>query len=168
MIWWCGMQRKIDQPYRNQRPGEFWLDLPASHNAFAFVQNRLEKQGKALGDTRELGRQRKVDDPAGVNKDVVIMHPDEREARQGRALGVFSNRPGEMPTLILCPQMEYAEKLAEQMDELRHYGGTRYSREDIPRRDVDTEHKEAIERQLRREKGLVTTGPLPKRRHFDH
>lgn len=64
--------------------------------------------------------------------DLVIMPPDEREARYGKPLMVQRHRPGEGTMLFVTRGAVRAEEALERLDEEWHYGG--YRVEADPRR----------------------------------
>lgn len=151
-----------------QRPSEFELALPCTHAAIAYVQERLQRQGAQLADPSEMVN-RPADDP--IIGDVAIAHPDERMGvTKGKVLGLFSQRPGMMPTLILAPGMDYAERLKEQIDELHHYGQTKFDRDAVgaERPNVKEHHVDALDQYRAYLAGRTIHGPRPKARHLEH
>lgn len=166
---WKPPQPGIWQQRRQGDPGEKYLALPQTHGAYEYLAKRLADQGASITDANDAAA-RNVEN--ALQGDVAIAHPDERMGvKKGKVLGFYSHRPGSMPTLIMAPETEYAEKLKEQIDEMHHYGETNLDRERAsmgPRPDVDADHKDALDQLRAKQAGRRVMGPSPKARHLAH
>lgn len=154
---------------RRAEPGNDHLAFPVKHSTFEYLARRLADAGASITDATDAASRTAEN---ALQGDVAIAHPDERMGiKQGKVVGMYSHRPGAMPTLIMAPETEYAEKLKEQIDEMHHYGETNLDRERQtmgPRPDVDADHKDALDQLRAKQAGRRIMGPSPKARHLSH
>ena len=166
---WRPPQPGIWQQRTQGDPGDRYLALPQTHGAYEFLAKRLAESGASLTDANDAASRNHENALTG---DVAIAHPDDRMGiKKGKVLMMYSYHPGEMTTIMVAPEGEYAEKLKEQIDERRHYGETNLDRERStmgPRPDVDADHKDALDQLRARQAGRRVMGPSPKARHLSH
>lgn len=155
------MQRRMVRSRRADEPqAEYELTLPATHGAFSYLQERLEKQGALLATPKEVTN-RRTDDPIKAGT-VVIAHPDEREARYGKPLAVWDYDGKTVPMLYMGMGTEHAEKIIEHIQELRHYREDLIDRTDpdLARTDIKADHVDALDQYKRRLQGRRTYGSM--------
>ena len=139
------------------RTWSLYLPVTAGH---ARVQQQAEKQGAGATTSHGvLGR--RVDQP--VHGTVAVFQRDEREARRGKPIALYSHVEGRPPLLLMGMGEEHLEALTEKAQEMRHYGEDAVQRQN-DRPDMQALWNRNVERAKRKAEGRITYGRATKGR----